>query len=334
MINTSLEVFNKSFRFSIAPMVDYTDKHFRVLIRQITKKSYLYTEMVVAQALFHTSNKNKFLNFSKIEHPISLQLGGNNPEELAYSASLAEEWGYDEVNFNLGCPSSKVKSGNFGACLMNQTAKVARCIEAMANSTKLPITVKHRIGVDNFENNSFLLNFLDNASNAGAKRFSIHARKALLNGLSPKENREIPPLNYEKVFELKKLRPNLIIELNGGINSPKKCNEFRKNVDGIMVGRSIYKNPMLWKDIDQLLFNIPTKKILPSEIIENLIPYIEEHLKSGGKTWDIAKHFLNLVQNVSGAKKWRENIRKNALSRKTDISFLEKAVNELKETGL
>jgi len=200
-----------NYRLSIAPMMDCTDRHFRVLMRQITKKSLLYTEMIVAQALHYSKNRNKLLDFDEIEHPISIQLGGDNPKLLAEAAQMAEDWGYDEINFNIGCPSPKVKSGNFGACLMGKPKIVANCIEKMKKSCNIPITVKTRLGIDNLDNDDYLMQFVDNCSIAGADRFIIHARKAWLNGLNPKENRTIPPLQYERVEKLKNHRPKLII---------------------------------------------------------------------------------------------------------------------------
>ena len=187
------------YRLSIAPMMDCTDRHFRVLMRQITKRSLLYTEMIVAQALHYNKNRNKLLDFDEIEHPISIQLGGDDPNLLAEAAQMAEDWGYDEINLNIGCPSPKVKSGNFGACLMAKPNIVAKCIEAMKKSCNVPITVKHRLGIDNLDSDNHLMDFVDACSIAGADRFIVHARKALLNGLNPKENRTIPPLNYERV---------------------------------------------------------------------------------------------------------------------------------------
>ena len=255
MISNSLKTNEiANYRLSIAPMMDCTDRHFRVLMRQITKKSLLYTEMIVAQALHYSKNRNKLLDFDEIEHPISIQLGGDNPNLLAEAAQMAEDWGYDEINLNIGCPSPRVKSGNFGACLMGKPKIVANCIEKMKKSCNIPITVKHRLGIDNLDSDDYLLKFVDTCSLAGADRFIIHARKAWLNGLNPKENRTIPPLQYERVQKLKNHRPELIIEVNGGINSINDSIEALKVFDGAMVGRAAYSHPFLWTKIDSLIF--------------------------------------------------------------------------------
>ena len=323
-----------SYHFSVAPMLDYTDKHFRVLMRQITSRSLLYTEMVVAQAIHHNKNRQKLLDFTDIEHPISLQIGGDDPFLLSETAKIAQSWGYDEINLNIGCPSSKVQSGNFGACLMKNPDQVAECVEAMVNASDLPVTVKHRIGIDNLDSNEFLINFVDKVANAGAKRFSIHARKAWLKGLNPHQNRTIPPLMYEKVFELKKNRPELIIELNGGLNTPSDCLNALTKLDGVMVGRAVYKNPLLWKNIDQLIFQEKDEFINASKVIRGIIPYTEKHLSNGGKLWSIAKHTLNLVQNVKGAKIWRNKLTMDSQKKNANVEVLEKAANQLEEVGL
>ena len=241
MISNSLKTNEiEHYRLSIAPMMDCTDRHFRVLMRQITQSSLLYTEMIVAQALHYSKNRHKLLDFDEIEHPISIQLGGDNPNLFAEAAQMAEDWGYDEINLNVGCPSTKVKSGNFGACLMSKPMIVANCIEKIRNSCNIPITVKHRLGIDNLDSDDYLMKFVDTCSLAGADRFIVHARKAWLNGLNPKENRTIPPLQYERVQKLKNNRPKLIIELNGGINTINDCIQTLKVFDGAMVGRAAY----------------------------------------------------------------------------------------------
>ena len=334
MISKKSKTIKNSYCFSVAPMLDCTDRHFRVLMRQITKRALLYTEMIVAKAIHHSQQKNALLDFDEVEHPISLQVGGDDPVLLAETAKIAESWGYDEINLNVGCPSSKVQSGNFGACLMADPEKVAKCIEAMANSTKLPITVKHRIGIDHLDSDSFLINFVDQISSAGARRVSIHARKAWLKGLNPKENRTIPPLKYEKVFNLKKCRPDIIIELNGGLETPNDCLKVLTKVDGAMVGRAAYQNPLLWKEIDKLIFGEAIKIINPSEVLEGLIPYTEKHISNGGKLWNVARHTLKLVQNVPGAKSWRNEMTNKAQKNNSDIRVFIKAVEQLKESGL
>ncbi len=333
----SLETSKKTLRphlFSVAPMLDCTDRHFRVLLRQITSQSLLYTEMVVSQALHHSKSKNKFLDFDEIEHPISLQVGGNDPKLLTEAAKIAEDWGYDEINLNVGCPSSKVSAGNFGACLMAQPKLVAKCIEAMSSATNIPVTIKHRIGIDELDSDELLISFVDQVAAAGAKRFVIHARKAILKGLNPKQNRSIPPLEYSRVFHLKKQRPHLLIELNGGINNVDECLKILKTCDGAMVGRAAYQHPLRWKKIDELIFNAKPSSINASGAIKQILPYAEAHLRRNGKLWDIAKHLINLVEGVQGAKKWRYELSQEAQAKNADLKALESAAKKLENLGL
>ncbi len=333
MIANSSENINLSYLFSIAPMLDCTDRHFRVLFRQISKKSLLYTEMVVAKALLHESAR-KLLDFSEIEHPISLQLGGDNPKELSEAVKLAKEWGYDEVNLNLGCPSARVQSGNFGACLMANPNQVARCIEAMKNASDLPITIKHRTGIDNLDSFEFLLKFVDEIALAGADRFAIHARKAWLKGLNPKQNRTIPPLEYEKVEKLKKIRPQLTIELNGGLSTPIDCKKALEKFDGAMVGRAVYSNPLMWQEIDSLIYGTEKTIIKPSHVIRGLMPYVEKHLANEGRIWDMCKHLLQLVQGMPGARAWRTELSNQAQTGKGNLDILDTAAIQLEAKGL
>ena len=334
MVGKSSPSIEKAYRFSIAPMMDCTDKHFRVLMRQISRRAMLYTEMIVAKALKYNKSNESLLDFDEIEHPIALQIGGDDPEILSEAARLGEEWGYDEINLNVGCPSSKVKSGNFGACLMAHPEKVAECIEAIKGRSNIPITVKHRVGIDNHDSYEFLHNFVEIVAQAGADRFAIHARQALLKGLNPKENRTVPPLQYEKVALLKKRLPNLIIELNGGIETPKDCLKALEIFDGAMVGRAAYKHPLRWKNIDELIFGERNEEINPSKIIRKIIPYTEKHLQQGGRLWEIARHLINLVEGVPGSKKWRNNLSLNAQNGTTDLNILESAAKELEDIGL
>ncbi len=323
-----------AYRFSVAPMLDCTDRHFRVLMRQITQRALLYTEMVVAQALFHNKNHNNLLQFDDIEHPIALQIGGENPEFLVYAARLGEEWGYDEINFNVGCPSAKVQSGNFGASLMARPDQVARCIEAMTNSTKLPVTIKHRLGIDDLDSDELLRKFVDKISNAGAKRFTIHARKAFLKGLDPKQNRTVPPLQYERVAHLKELRPDLIIEVNGGLETIEDCLKALDKFDGAMVGRAAYEHPMRWGRIDEIIFKEPQKIIKQSQIIRQLLPYAEKHLSNNGRIWDICRHLIKIVENVPGASKWRRNLTLESQNKFANLKVMEIAALQLEEAGL
>jgi len=322
-----------NYRLSIAPMMDCTDRHFRVLMRQITQKSLLYTEMIVAKALHYSKNRSKFLDFDEIEHPISIQLGGDNPSLLAEAAKMAEDWGYDEINLNIGCPSPKVKSGNFGACLMGKPQIVANCIEAMKKSCNIPITVKHRLGIDNLDSDDYLMQFVDSCSIAGADRFIIHARKAWLNGLNPKENRSIPPLQYERVEKLKNKRPELLIELNGGINSIDECIQTLKTFDGAMVGRAAYSYPYIWRKIDSMIYGQKEVYLSRSKIIKKVIPFAQKHLENDGRLWNIAKHILNLIENIPNAKLLRQELSENCQNNKADVSILKKIAQQLEDAG-
>ena len=320
-------------KLSIAPMMDCTDRHFRMIMRKISSKALLYTEMIVAQSLVYTNKKENFLDFNGEEHPISIQFGGDEPKILKEAAQMAQDWGYDEINFNVGCPSPKVSSGNFGASLMKNPATVAKCIESLKNSCSLPVTIKHRIGVD--ENDSFrnLNNFVRHIANAGADRFTVHARKAILKGLNPKQNRKIPPLKYDLVKKLKKLNPELLIEINGGFTSIDESINALNDFDGVMIGRSVYKHPLRWSEIDQKIYGLNKESKSASKIIFSLIPYIEEHLSNGGKSWDICKHLINLVEGIPQAKIWRNQISTKSIKKELDIKYLLELTSKLQETG-
>ena len=314
-------------------MMDCTDAHFRMIMRKISSKALLYTEMIVAQSLIYSDNRAKFLNFNKEEHPLSIQFGGDNPEHLKEAAKMAQDWGYDEINFNVGCPSSRVCAGNFGASLMNYPSKVAKCIEALKNNCNLPITIKHRIGVDNNDSFSNLNNFVRHISNAGTERFTIHARKAFLKGLNPKENRNIPPLRYDIVKRLKEENPSLNIEINGGFTNINQCIEGLETFDGIMIGRSAYKYPLRWNEIDNKIYGEKTLPIKASDVILSLIPYIENHLKKKKRSWDICKHLINVVESIPNAKKWRNKITLLSIKEFLSTEMLITLTNELKSMG-
>ncbi len=324
---------NNLHKISVAPMMDCTDKHFRMIMRKISSRALLYTEMIVAQSLIYTKNKEKFLNYNSEEHPLSIQFGGDNPQILKEAAKLAQDWGYDEINFNVGCPSPRVCSGNFGASLMKNPTKVAKCIESLKSNCSLPVTIKHRIGVDQEDSFDKLNNFVKEVANAGADRFTVHARKAILKGLNPKQNRTIPPLKYEIVKKLKQMNPDLLIEVNGGFTNIYQCIKALNEFDGVMVGRSAYKYPLIWSEIDQIIYKDNKKIKKASEIIFSLIPYIENHLKNEGETWDICKHLINLVQNIPKAKIWRNNISSRSIKKELSIDYLIKMTSELKEMG-
>ena len=324
---------NNIHKISVAPMMDCTDRHFRMIMRKISSKALLYTEMIVAQSLIYTDKKEKFLNFNSEEHPLSIQFGGDNPQMLKEVAKMAQDWGYDEINFNVGCPSPRVCSGNFGASLMKEPAKVAKCIESLKNSCNLPVTIKHRIGVDEEDSFNKLNNFVQEVANAGADRFIVHARKAILKGLNPKQNRTIPPLKYDVVEKLKKNNPNIVIEINGGFKNIDQCIDALKNFDGVMIGRSAYKHPLIWSEIDQKIYGEIFTSKKSSEIIFSLIPYIENHLKKGGKSWDICKHLINLVKDIPKAKIWRNEISTKSIKKELSIDYLIKLTSELQKMG-
>ncbi|HGY5532249.1 MAG: tRNA dihydrouridine(20/20a) synthase DusA [Prochlorococcus sp.] len=334
MVNPLTPLVDGAYRFSVAPMLDCTDRHFRVLMRQISRRALLYTEMVVAQALEHSNHLDRLLDFDEIEHPISLQVGGDDPIMLAKAARLAEAWGYDEINLNVGCPSPRAQAGNFGACLMAKPDQVARCVEAMAEASALPVTVKHRLGIDDLDIDSLLMAFVDRVSIAGAKRFAVHARKAWLEGLDPKQNRTIPPLQHQRVNELKQQRPQLTIEMNGGLNTPADCLQALQICDGAMVGRAAYAHPLRWQSIDEVIYGEPPRSINASQVIRGLVPHAETHLHRGGRLWDLCRHLLQLVEGVPGARSWRRDLGIKAQKAKADLNVLHKAAQQLEDAGL
>ena len=296
---------------SIAPMMDYTDRHDRYFLRLISKHALLYTEMLTCQALIHGDAK-RFLKFNESEHPVALQLGGSNPKDLAVCSQMAEQTGYDEVNLNVGCPSDRVKSGKFGACLMAEPKLVAECISAMQSKISVPVTVKCRIGIDEQDEFTQLPLFLQILADVGCNTFILHARKAWLQGLSPKENRDVPPLNYELVYEVKKIFPNLNITINGGIDNLDDAKKHLQFVDGVMIGRAAYNNPYVLANADNLFYgddkNIPTRH----QILAEFLPYVDQQLKEGVKLSQISRHILGLFQGLPGARLFRRHISENA----------------------
>ena len=333
MKSHQINTINNPHKISVAPMMDCTDKHFRMIIRKISSKALLYTEMIVAQSLIYTDKKEQFLDFNSEEHPLSIQFGGDNPKMLEEAAKMAQDWGYDEINFNVGCPSPRVCSGNFGASLMREPTKVAKCIESLKNNCSLPVTIKHRIGVDEEDSFDKLDSFVKEVASAGADRFTVHARKAILKGLNPKQNRTIPPLKYDVVRKLKKNNPKLIIEINGGFTNIDQCIKALSDLDGVMIGRSAYKYPLRWSEIDQKIYGENPKSKKASEIIFSLVPYIEKHLKNEGKSWDICKHLINLVEGIPNAKVWRNEISTKSIRQELSIDYLSKKASELQKMG-
>ena len=307
-------------KVSIAPMMDWTDRHYRFFMRIITKKTLLYTEMITTGAILY-GDRDRFLSYSKVELPLVIQLGGDNPDHLAECSLIAEGYGYTEVNLNVGCPSDRVQNGNFGACLMAKPELVASCVAKMKSRVKIPVTVKHRIGIDSFDKYEDLRNFVKIVSEAGCDKFIVHARIAILKGLSPSENRTIPPLRYNDVYELKKEFPHLNIEINGGIKDPLISSELFEKTDGIMIGRKAYEDPYIFSEVDSELFKCSTEIPNRKEVLYQMIPYIEEHAKRGGKPNQIIRHILGLFNGVRGAKYFRRYLSENMYTM-TDIKSL------------
>jgi tRNA-dihydrouridine synthase A len=311
--------------FSVAPMMECTDRHDRYFLRLIAPHVLLYTEMVTTGALIHGDHQ-RLLAFDSSEHPIALQLGGSEPQKLAHCAKLGEDFGYDEINLNVGCPSDRVKSGRFGACLMLDPLLVAECISAMCNAVSIPVTIKCRIGVDQQDSYESLYYFIDNVSNAGCNVFIIHARKAWLNGLSPKQNREVPPLRYDVVKQIKQDFPYLTIILNGGIKTLLHIEEQLPFVDGIMIGREAYSNHYFLYEIHNKYYPNFQPSFSRHAIINKFIPYIEQQIRNNIKLSSITRHILGLYQGQPGARKWRRHLSENAHKENCGIEAIQEAL--------
>ncbi|WED26421.1 tRNA dihydrouridine(20/20a) synthase DusA [Vibrio sp. DW001] len=317
-----------SSRFSIAPMLDWTDRHCRYFHRLLTQEALLYTEMVTTGAIIH--GKGDFLAYNEEEHPLALQLGGSNSVDLAACAKLAQTRGYDEINLNVGCPSDRVQNGRFGACLMAEPDLVVDCIKAMKDVVDIPVTVKTRIGIDDLDSYEFLTTFITKVHElGGCDDFTIHARKAWLSGLSPKENREIPPLDYERAYQLKLDFPHLNIGLNGGVKTLDESIEHLEHVDGVMVGREAYQSPYMLAQVDQQIFGRekPIKK--RSEVVHEMYPYIESQLENGAQLGHITRHMSGLFQSMPGARQWRRYISENAHKKGAGIEVVEAALAKI-----
>ena len=298
-------------RFCVAPMLDLTDRHARYFLRQISRHARLYTEMVTTGALIH-GDAARFLRFDAAEHPVAFQLGGSDPDALARCARMVEQYGYDEVNLNVGCPSDRVRSGRFGACLMAEPELVARCVDAMVRSVRIPVTVKTRIGIDRDEAPDRLLALVRQVREAGCQTVIVHARNAWLDGLSPKENREIPPLRYEVVHELKRLYPDLGVVLNGGLRSLDECDAHLGALDGVMLGREAYYNCWMLAGVDARLFGDTEKTVDRPEVVRSMIAYAERMCATGTPIGAITRHILALYQGVPGARAWRRTLSEEA----------------------
>jgi tRNA-dihydrouridine synthase A len=286
-------------------MLDWTDRHFRYFIRRITRRTLLYTEMVTTGALLH-GDRERLIGFHEDEHPVALQLGGSDPTDLATCARIGAARGYDEINLNVGCPSDRVQQGRFGACLMAEPALVAGCVEAMRDAVDVPATVKHRIGIDERDSYEALCDFVGTVAQAGCAAFVVHARKAWLSGLSPKENRTVPPLRHDVVHRLKCDFPELTIVINGGIESLDQVIEHLAQVDGVMMGRAAYHDPWLLAEADARVFGDPPASTTRREVFEAMLPYIERELAAGTRLHTITRHMLGLFHGVPGARAWRQ----------------------------
>lgn len=288
-------------------MMDWTDRHDRVFLRQFSQRALLYTEMVTSAALQH-GDANYLLQHNEAEHPVALQLGGSNPAQLADAAKSGAAAGFDEINLNVGCPSDRVQSGAFGACLMADPPLVANCIRSMQDAVSIPVTVKCRTGIDDQDSEAELFDFIGTVANSGCHVFVIHARKAILQGLSPKQNREIPPLNYERVFRVKQQFPHLRIVINGGINTLDQAVELLQFVDGVMLGREAYQNPYVLHEVDSKIFGLPASSKTRSDYLAQFIPYIEAELKRGTPLRHMARHLMGLFKGQQGGKQFRRHL--------------------------
>jgi tRNA-dihydrouridine synthase A len=316
---------------SVAPMMDCTDKHENYFLSLISKNIHLYTEMIVANAIIKGDRK-KLLSFKSIPNHVTLQIGGSNPKELAEACKISQDYGYKEINLNLGCPSKKVQKNKFGACLMQEPELVGQCIEAMTKSTKLPITIKTRIGYNDVEDFEFLKKFIQTTKDAGSKKFIIHARKALLKKLSPKENLNIPPLKYDFVYKLKKYFSNDEIIINGGIKTTQDIKDHLETVDGVMIGRAIYHSPYFLADIEREIFkneNVPSR----SEVMEKLVIYIQEEISKGTQLNHIMRHTVGLFHGQNGSRAWKQYLSKNMCIRDADLQKVNHIMDQVKKTN-
>lgn len=316
------------WRFCTAPMMDWSDRHCRYFWRLLTRRARLYTEMVTTGALLH-GDRDRLLAFNDEEHPVALQLGGSEPAALARCARLAAAAGYDEVNLNCGCPSDRVRNGAFGACLMARPTLVAEGVRAMRDACDLPVTVKHRIGIDHMESYGEFRDFVGTVADGGCEVFLVHARKAWLQGLSPKENREVPPLNHAWVYRLKDEFPALTIVLNGGLDSLEACARPLERLDGVMLGRTAYQNPWLLSAVDPLLFGEPAPAAAPEQLIIALLPYVERQLARGAQLNHMTRHVLGLFSGRPGARRFRRHLSENAHRPGADLRVLEDALAQL-----
>lgn len=324
--------YSTSSKVSIAPMMDWTDRHCRYFLRLLSPRAQLYTEMVTAAAIHH-GDADKLLRFDDSEHPIAVQIGGSDPVLMAEAARRAAQAGYDEININVGCPSDRVQSGQFGACLMAQPQIVAECFEAMQTEVKVPVTIKTRIGIDDNDSDEFLGRFVSELATAGCVKFVVHARIAILDGLSPKDNRKVPPLNYDRVFRLKDENPELEIVLNGGIVNIGHVDSALEHVDGVMIGRQAYQHPYFLAELEHHLnpaWQMPDRR----SVIEQMIPYIENELQQGERLGRITRHMVGLFATMPGARAWRRYISEHARREGAGIEVIREALDIMLERSL
>ena len=313
-------------RFTVAPMMDWTDRHCRYFHRILSRHAVLYTEMVTTGALIH-ADAQRFLQYNQEEQPVALQLGGSNPDDLAQCTKMAEDYGYNEVNLNVGCPSDRVQNNMIGACLMAHPQLVAECLEKMQSAVSIPVTVKHRLGIDDIDSYEALVSFVETVKTSGCNVFIIHARKAILQGLSPKENRDIPPLKYDWVYDIKKTYPDLEVHINGGIKTLDACDTHLQHVDGVMLGREAYQNPYLLADVDQHIYGADIEKISRKGAALAMVPYMESELSKGTPLNHIVRHMLGLFHAQRGGKQFRRYISENAHKSGAGVEVLFEALN-------
>jgi len=324
---------NQLHRFSVAPMMDWTDRHCRVFHRLMTRRARLYTEMLTTGAIIH-GNRQRLLGFDASEHPIALQLGGSDPRDLATAAKIGEDFGYDEININVGCPSDRVKDGRFGACLMAEPDLVASCVEAMKRAVKIPVTVKCRIGIDDQDPEVALDALARSVVAAGVDGLIVHARKAWLNGLSPKENRDIPPLDYDRVYRLKSALPDVPIVINGGIVDLNAAKQHLGFVDGVMLGRAAYQDPWKLLTADQDLFGEASPHATMKSVFDAMMPYIEEQLGQGTRLHSITRHFVGAFHGVPGARAFRRHLAENGVAPTAGVNVLRDALALVEEPAM
>ena len=317
-------------KFCVAPMLDWTDRHCRFFLRLISEHAVLYTEMITTGAILH-GDTERHLAMNTAEHPVALQLGGSDPHDLAAACKIAEKYAYAEINLNCGCPSDRVQNGMFGAVMMKNAEVTANCVSSMIEASSLPITVKHRIGVDDYDSYDFLCQFVGTVADAGCNTFLVHARKAWLKGLSPKQNREVPELNYERVYQLKKDFPNIEIIINGGITTLEESAVHLNKIDGVMMGREAYTNPYLLSDVDKLIYGSKTPTKTREDIAEQFLQYVDNEMSKGVKLHAMTRHILGLFHGMPGARQFRRHISENAYKPASTIDVLTTALKATSE---